>query len=135
MGRPPKDGKYVNFYMDSNLFDKLVSKIESVFNATIEVDKTICNATSIRQDEAKEIAKVVNKMIIVGGRNSSNTKELEIVAKEYCNDCFLIQTKDDLNKEMFNYEDKVGITAGASTPETVIMDVINYLESIYNTRK
>ena len=120
---------------NSDLFDELVNKIKEVFSTVIEVDKTICNATSIRQEETKEIAKVVNKMIIIGGKNSSNTKELEMVAKNYCSKCYLIQTKDDLNEEMFNYSDKVGITAGASTPEIVINDVVNYIESIYNKRK
>ena len=120
---------------NSDLFDKIVQEIKVMFNTDIEIDKTICNATSIRQEEVKEIAKLVSKMIIIGGKNSSNTKELEIVAKEYCNNCYLIQTRDDLNDDMFNNDDIVGVTAGASTPDNVIRDVVNYLESIYNKRK
>ena len=120
---------------NSDLFDKIVDNIKEVFNTNIYVDKTICNATSIRQNETKEIAKVVNKMIIIGGKNSSNTKELAIIAKEYCNNTFLIQTSKDLDNEMFNNNDIIGITAGASTPEEVINDVVDYLDSIYKKRK
>ena len=119
----------------SKLYDEIVNKIKEVFNVDIEVDKTICNATSIRQEEAKELAKNVDKMIIIGGKNSSNTKELEVVAKEYCKETYLIQTQNDLNKEMFDQDDIVGITAGASTPENTIEEVIEYLENIYKIRK
>ena len=119
----------------SKLFDEIVNKIKEVFNVDIEVDKTICNATSIRQEEAKELAKNVDKMIIIGGKNSSNTKELEVVAKEYCKETYLIQTQNDLNKEMFDQDDIVGITAGASTPEKTVEEVVEYLENIYKIRK
>ena len=121
---------------NSELFDQLVEDIKKVFsNSIVEVDKTICNATSLRQEEAKEIAKNVDKMIVIGGKNSSNTKELEVVASNYCNNVYLIQTKDDLDKEMFNEDDIIGITAGASTPPEVIDDVVNYLDSIYKKVK
>ena len=132
-----KDSIYVvvQTTFSSILFDEIVCEIKKVFNTNIEIDKTICNATSIRQEEAKEIASQVDKMIIIGGKNSSNTKELEVVAKEYCDKTFLIQATDDLHEDMFNKDDVVGVTAGASTPDNVIMDVVNYLESIYNKRK
>lgn len=121
---------------NSELFDELVNKIKQVFkNSSIEVDKTICNATSIRQNEAKEIASNVDKMIIIGGKNSSNTKELEVVASKYCQHVYLIGTKEELTENMFNKDDIIGITAGASTPEESINDVVVYLESLYNKRK
>ena len=121
---------------NSELFDTIVDEIKKVFvGVKIEVDKTICNATAIRQEEVKEIAKNVDKMIVIGGKNSSNTKELEVTAIRYCNHVYLIQTKDDLSKEMFDEDDVVGITAGASTPQDVIDDVINYLETVYKKVK
>ena len=121
---------------NNELFDRLVDEIKKVFNnANIVVDKTICNATSIRQNETKEIASHVDKMIVIGGKNSSNTKELAVVAKMYCDCVYLIQTKDDLNKEMFDADDIVGVTAGASTPDTIINDVVNYLGTIYKRVK
>lgn len=120
---------------NSELFDELTNKIKEVFNIDILIDKTICNATAIRQKEAREIASRVDKMIVVGGKNSSNTKELAKEAEKYCKKVYLIVTKDELNKDMFNKDDIVGITAGASTPDTSINDVIVYLESLYNDKK
>lgn len=132
-----KDNVYVvsQTTFNSELFDELTNKIKEVFNIDILIDKTICNATAIRQKEAREIASRVDKMIVIGGKNSSNTKELAKEAEKYCKEVYLIVTKDELNKDMFNKDDIVGITAGASTPDTSINDVIVYLESLYNNKK
>ena len=132
-----KDNVYVvsQTTFNSELFDELTNKIKEVFNIDILIDKTICNATAIRQKEASEIASRVDKMIVIGGKNSSNTKELAKEAEKYCKEVYLIVTKDELNKDMFNKDDIVGITAGASTPDTSINDVVLYLESLYNNIK
>lgn len=119
---------------NSELFDEIVKEIKKVF-PNVLVDKTICNATSIRQEEVKEIASRVDKMIVIGGKNSSNTKELEVVAKKYCPGVYLIQTKDDLSTDMFTKDDVIGITAGASTPDKTITEVVDYLNAIYNKQK
>ena len=105
-----KDSVYIvaQTTFNSTLFDEIVHEIKKVFtDINIEVDKSICNATSIRQEEAKEIAKVVDKMIVIGGKNSSNTKELEVVAKTYCDKVYLIQTKEDIDKDWFSEKDMV----------------------------
>lgn len=115
---------------NGDLFDQLVEEIKSVFPNDILIDKTICNTTSIRQNETKEIASKSCKMIIIGGINSSNTKELEVIARNYCKHVYLIQTKDDLDSNLFDENDVVGIMAGASTPESIINDVIDYLQKI-----
>ena len=120
---------------NSELFDTIVNKIKEVFLVDIDVDKTICNATSIRQEETKEIASHVDKMIVIGGRNSSNTKELEIVASKYCDSVYLIQTANDLDDNLFDYSDIVGVVAGASTPDSSINEVVNYLRTIYKKSK
>lgn len=121
---------------NSDLFEEIVKEIKKVFvNVDIMVDKTICNATSIRQQEAREIASKSNKMIVIGGKNSSNTRELAIEASKCCKIVYLISTKDELSKDMFDKDDIVGITAGASTPEKSINDVVVYLESLYNKSK
>ena len=121
---------------NGDLFDKLVDKIKQVFkDRNIEVDKTICNATNLRQEEVINISQAVDKMIIIGGNNSSNTKELYNIASKYCQDVILIQSYLDLNKEMFNNSMVIGIEAGASTPKEVISDVVDYLNSIYKKTK
>ena len=121
---------------NTELFNKLVDKIKAVFiNTDVLIDNTICNATSLRQEEARDIASCVDKMIVIGGRNSSNTKELAVEASKCCKVVYLIENKDDLNMDMFDEDDTIGITAGASTPDISINGVIEYLQSLYNKIK
>lgn len=91
----------------------------------IEIKNTICNATKIRQEETERISKDVDCMIIIGGRNSSNTKKLYDIAKENCIKSFIIETKDELNINQIETFEKIGVMAGASTPKESIDDVIN----------
>jgi len=116
---------------NDNLFDECVNIIKDKFkDIEIIVDKTICAATSLRQNEVKEIAGKVNKMIIIGGKHSSNTKELANVAEKYLKDVYLIQEVDDIKDYTFNKEDIIGITAGASTPKELINEVVEYLNEV-----
>ena len=112
---------------NSEKFDKLVSLLKEKTDKEIVVDKTICNATSNRQKETEELSKKVDTMIIVGGKNSSNTKELAVVASENCKQVLLIQDYHEINKELFNQNDRVGIMAGASTPDIVVEEIIQLL--------
>lgn len=114
---------------NSEKFDEIVSYINENINKEIVIDKTICDATSKRQNETKELSKKVDTMIIVGGKKSSNTKELEIIAKEYCNNVILVQDKNDINSSMI-IGDNIGIMAGASTPNIVVEEIVNKLNNI-----
>ena len=67
-------------------------------------------------------------MIIIGGKNSSNTKELAKVAEENCEKVYLVQTVDDLKDVKFSKDDKIGVMAGASTPKESIEEIINLLK-------
>lgn len=109
-------------------FDSLVDLIKSNISDEIIVDKTICNATSNRQEETRELSKKMDCMIIIGGKNSSNTKELEEVSRENCKNTYLIQDYHDLENININYKN-IGIMAGASTPLDVVEEVINYLKN------
>lgn len=114
----------------SSKFDKLIDEIKlNFYEADVIVDKTICDATENRQQETREISKKVNKMIIIGGKHSSNTKELAKVAEENCMQVYLVQTVEDLKNVEFSSEDKVGIMAGASTPKESIEEIINLLKA------
>lgn len=114
----------------SSKFDKIVEEIQTNFyEADVFVDKTICDSTENRQQETRELSKKVNKMIIIGGKNSSNTKELAKVAEENCNQVYLVQTVDDLNGVEFSSEDKIGIMAGASTPEKSIEQIVDFFKA------
>lgn len=112
----------------SSKFDELVEEIQlNFYEADVFIDKTICDSTENRQQETREISKKTNKMIIIGGKNSSNTKELANVAKENCNQVYLVQTVDDLKDVEFSENDKVGVMAGASTPKENIEEILNFL--------
>lgn len=100
------------------------------FETDVIIDNTICKATELRQKEVKEIAQKVNKMVIVGGKNSSNTLKLVQISKEFCQNVYHVETKDELKKDMFNENDKIGIMAGASTPKSSIEEVKCFLNQI-----
>lgn len=84
---------------------------------------TICNATEERQREAAEIASKVDAMIVIGGKNSSNSGKLYQICKEICPRTYFLQTAKDLNLSDFLSIDRIGITAGASTPNYIIKEV------------
>lgn len=105
-----------------NKFQELVEIINEK-GYDIIVLNTICNATEERQTEAQAIAKRVDAMIVIGGRNSSNTQKLFEICKNECNNTYYIQTVKDLELTGFQSIDNVGITAGASTPNNIIEEV------------
>lgn len=84
---------------------------------------TICNATEVRQTEARQIAACVDAMIVIGGKNSSNTQKLFEICKEECSNTFYIQTADDMDFSTIRGMQRIGITAGASTPKKIIEEV------------
>lgn len=93
----------------------------------IKVCETICAATRERQETAQVLAREVDAMIVIGGKDSSNTRKLYEICAGICPDSFLIQTKDDLDPADFHSFDCVGITAGASTPNIIIEEVQNHV--------
>lgn len=114
----------------SSKFDKIVEEIQlNFYEADVFVDKTICDSTENRQQETRDVSKKVNKMIIIGGKNSSNTKELAKVAEENCKNVYLVQTVNDLKCVEFSQDDKIGIMAGASTPKDSIEQIVDFLKA------
>lgn len=93
----------------------------------ISVVNTICNATEVRQTEARKIAAQVDVMIIIGGNHSSNTRKLYEICMQECENTYFIQTLDDLHLDLPKSVRLVGITAGASTPNNIIEEVQNYV--------
>lgn len=85
---------------------------------------TICNATSTRQNEAEELAAHSDAMIVIGGKHSSNSRKLYEICKNQCENTFFIQTVDDLKEVSFDSFTSLGITAGASTPNNIIQEVL-----------
>ena len=93
----------------------------------IIVANTICNATEERQKEATELASRADVMIVIGGTHSSNTRKLYELCKSECENTYYIQTLADLQLDLPNSVELVGITAGASTPNKIIEEVQNYV--------
>lgn len=89
----------------------------------ITVVNTICNATYVRQVEAQKISSKVDGMIVIGGKNSSNTQKLYDICRNECENTFYVQTVKDLNLHELKSLKSIGITAGASTPKNIIEEV------------
>ena len=107
-----------------NKFKELV-EIISKKGYDIIVLNTICSATKERQEEASDIAKRVDAMIVIGDKHSSNTQKLFEICNHACNNTYYIQTLDDLDMNQLRSVETVGITAGASTPNNIIEEVQN----------
>lgn len=105
-----------------NKFQELVEIIEQKGYDVIAMN-TICNATEERQREAASIASMVDAMIVIGGRNSSNSQKLYDICREACENTYFVQTKEDLSMSALQSFDCIGITAGASTPNYIIQEV------------
>ncbi len=117
--------------ISSSYCDFLMDEIEKNFIETeVILDKNVCPTTEIRQAETRKIAQEVNKMIIIGGKHSSNTSELFKIAKENCENSCCIETAEEIKVLDFSPTDKVGIMAGASTPPEIVEEVKNKLETV-----
>lgn len=90
----------------------------------VRVFNTICNATFENQDAARELAKRADVMVVIGGKQSSNTKQLFTICSQYCPDSYHVESKEELKREWFEGKKLCGITAGASTPEWIIEEII-----------
>ncbi|MCQ4794391.1 bifunctional 4-hydroxy-3-methylbut-2-enyl diphosphate reductase/30S ribosomal protein S1 [Anaerofustis stercorihominis] len=109
------------------LFDDITNIIKDNC-ANVVIFNTICNATSVRQEEASLIASEVEAMVVVGDTHSSNTKKLVEISKSKCDNVFFVETASDLDDAIKKYNN-IGLTAGASTPTQLIEEVINTMDN------
>lgn len=103
-----------------------IAKILKEKNPQLEVLETVCDATSTRQEEAKEMAKKVDAMVVVGGSFSANTKRLKEIIEEEGIPAFLVEDENNLPEEIKKFKN-IGVTAGASTPNWLINRVLEKL--------
>ncbi len=94
----------------------------------VRVFNTICNATFENQEAVRELSLECDIIIIVGGKNSSNTKQLYTISKSNCKDSYLIENENELKKEWFKDKKICGISAGASTPDWIIQKVMRKIK-------
>ncbi len=95
----------------------------------VRVFNTICNATFENQEAIRALAKKADIMLIIGGKNSSNTKQLFSISKENCADSYHIEDESEVDIDWFDGKKLCGISAGASTPDWIIQNVIHAIES------
>ena len=114
---------------DETIFEDLSQLILKRFPGG-RVFNTICDATHKRQEEVRSICKDVEAMVVVGGKNSANTKRLAEIAEDMGCPVFLVETEDELDLEEVSKYECVGVTAGASTPTWMISRVLRILEAI-----
>ena len=94
----------------------------------LKIYNTICEATKKRQEAAVELSKKVDSMLVIGGRNSSNTRRLYELCSEFTQ-VLWVETKEELRKDQLSPKKRIGITAGASTPNWVIQEIIDVLRA------
>ena len=110
-------------------YEEISKKIKTLSDKKVEIFKTICYTTMVRQEEVKNLAGSVDAVIVIGGAKSSNTRKLYEIAAGYNPNVFLISDSSGLNKEKIKKYRKVGIVLGASTPESQLQEVIQTMEN------
>ena len=113
----------INSKLTDGKFEEIPLSLKDLTKKYGYVD-TICNPTKQRQSGTEELAKESDVVIVIGGKNSSNSKELYAKCKEIGVEAYFIQSEEQLQKEWFNGKEKIGVTAGASTPDYLINDVV-----------
>ena len=113
-----------------NIFEEILKAIEINNYSNIIVHNTICEATRKRQEACVALSSKCDVMLIIGGKNNSNTKKLYELSKVLCENTFLIQNYKEIPYSYIDKNTIVGVSAGASAPDWVIEEVINMLENL-----
>lgn len=116
-------------------FHEVAEAVKAKSDTEPQVINTICSATRDRQDAARALAGHVDAFYIIGGRHSSNSVKLLAVCKEQCERSFLVETADEINPSDLENVERVGVTAGASTPNWLINQVVERLRAIGRERE
>ena len=129
-----KDKKYC-LLTQTTLNKKILEKIKSFLEnhySNVKISDKVCGATQVRQQAVEELSKNVDMLLVVGGKNSSNTKKLYDISKSINESTYLVQDESEIKKEWFRGCEKIGITAGASTPEEIVINIENKIRGIFN---
>jgi (E)-4-hydroxy-3-methyl-but-2-enyl pyrophosphate reductase len=114
-------------------FQEVAEAVRAKSETEPQVINTICSATRDRQDAARALAGQVDAFYVIGGRHSSNSVKLLAVCQEQCDKSFLIETAEEINPDDLAGVNRVGVTAGASTPNWLIEQVVERLREIGQT--
>ena len=119
----------INSHLPNGKFEEIHLSLKDLNKKYGYVD-TICNPTKQRQFDTEELARECNIVIVIGGKNSSNSKELYAKCKEFGVESYFIQSEEQLVKEWFIGKEKIGVTAGASTPDYLINDIVKKIQRL-----
>ncbi len=122
-------GVVVQTTQSREVFERVVSALRER-GIDLEVKDTVCTATRQRQDAAAALAGRADAFVVIGGRNSSNTTRLHEICSALCERSYHVESADELDPAWFAGCDTVGVTAGASTPESQIATVVARLEAM-----
>ena len=111
-------------------FEDILAEMQKQRPGEYRVERTICLATSQRQNAAVKLAQEADAVVVIGGRNSANTRHLAELVQKYCCHTYHIETADELSSDMLRGCHKIGITAGASTPDRLIKEAIIAMENM-----
>lgn len=125
---PEKLGVIAQTTLNTEFFEKAIIRLKSQVRELV-VKNTICDATIKRQEAARDIAGEVDAMVVIGGRRSSNTRKLTDICREKGVDSYQVEHPSELKPGWFIGRKRVGITAGASTPDWMIKEVIRAVEA------
>ena len=109
-------------------FEKIIKNLNNIREKTVEVFKTICYTTIGRQNEANELSKKCDAILVIGGLNSSNTNKLYDICAKNCPNVFRLSSAADLEYKTIKGFEKVGIVTGASTPNAQTQEVLSKME-------
>ncbi|MBR2219921.1 MAG: 4-hydroxy-3-methylbut-2-enyl diphosphate reductase [Phascolarctobacterium sp.] len=129
----PQKDKYaviIQTTFELQKFEEILAALQKEREGEYRVERTICLATSQRQNAAMKLAGEVDAFIVIGGRNSANTRHLYELVANKCPKAYHIETAAELEQEMFRDCIKIGITAGASTPDRLIKEAIVAMENM-----
>ena len=118
----------------SSMFEEIVATLKNKAE-NLKIFDTICDATIKRQSEAVELSKKVDKMIVIGDKTSANSNKLYKVCKQNCENTYFIESINEIELNIFKTNDKIGITAGASTPAAVIKEAVTKMSELENNNQ
>lgn len=131
-------GKPVFLVSQTTLKQETFKEIKAKLQETVidlEVKNTICYATEERQKSCIDLSKKVDAMVVIGGKNSSNSQKLYEISKKYCPKSIFVENKDNLPLQEIEFYNTIGVVAGASTPEHLIEEVIANMSEIITENK
>ncbi|MFQ6081780.1 MAG: 4-hydroxy-3-methylbut-2-enyl diphosphate reductase [Candidatus Aminicenantia bacterium] len=128
-----KRGVIAQSTQDITLYQKIVSKLIEK-TRELKVFNTICDSTQIRQKATAQLAAQVDIMLIIGDRKSSNTNKLYNLAKRIQENTYFIEKTDNLTPKMIAFAEEIGVSAGASTPHELIMEVVERIKEIKKSK-